>query len=246
MNDFAICYLHVAPMRLEPSDRSEMVSQLLFGEHARIVEENEKWYRIQTAHDGYIGWIDKKQVTLTSLNASSILNASPALLQDQFNQFHRIGPGCLVGSNSQAFAIGTYVYSYIHQTDSPIDFMAFAMQFLGTPYLWGGRSIYGIDCSGYTQLIARFRNQNLPRDAYQQAELGETIGFSQEAQTGDYAFFDNAEGRITHVGMVLRNEDELKIIHASGHVRIDLLDQEGIFRADTKTYSHALRIIKRF
>jgi len=246
MTDFAICYLHVAPMRSEPSDRSEMVSQLLFGEHARVLEENEKWFRIEVAHDGYIGWIDKKQVTIAPLNTSNRLLTSPAILRDQYSQFHRIGPGCLVGSDAESFAIGTNQYTYINQMETPADFIAFAMQFLGTPYLWGGRSIYGIDCSGFTQLIARFRNQNVLRDAYQQAQLGETVGFPQEAQTGDYAFFDNAEGRITHVGMIIRQEDELKIIHASGHVRLDLLDQEGIFKADTKTYSHALRIIKRF
>ena len=122
-----------------------------------------------------------------------------------------------------------------------------ARQFLNAPYLWGGRTILGIDCSGFTQLVMLLNGRSIPRDAYQQAELGDTVAFVEEAQTGDLAFFDNAEGRITHVGIVLREaEHHVSIIHASGKVRIDALDHQGIFNAERSAYSHKLRIIKRF
>jgi cell wall-associated NlpC family hydrolase len=116
-------------------------------------------------------------------------------------------------------------------------------QYLNTAYLWGGRSIYGIDCSGFTQQVFRFLNIVLPRDAYQQAALGEVVGFLQEAVAGDLAFFDNADGKITHVGIML---DAATVIHASGRVRIDDIDNFGIINRDTGERTHQLRIIKRY
>ena len=110
------------------------------------------------------------------------------------------------------------------------------------PYLWGGKTAFGIDCSGLTQMVYKQLHINIPRDAYQQAEIGTTVAFVGETRVGDLAFFDNAEGRITHVGIMLNNQ---QIIHASGKVRIDTLDHHGIFDAETKQYSHKLRIIKR-
>ncbi|MFM7813326.1 MAG: C40 family peptidase [Flavobacteriales bacterium] len=120
------------------------------------------------------------------------------------------------------------------------------MSYLGAPYLWGGRTILGIDCSGFSQVVYRILGQSIPRDAWQQAGLGEEVSFVDEAQPGDLAFFDNAEGKIIHVGLILdRLEDSLRIIHASGMVRIDTLDHQGIFNQETGEYSHNLRIIKR-
>ncbi|MFL5753049.1 MAG: C40 family peptidase, partial [Bacteroidia bacterium] len=123
------------------------------------------------------------------------------------------------------------------------DIVGLACQFLNAPYLWGGRSIMGIDCSGFTQLVYKLNGYKLPRDAYQQAELGTPLSFVEEAEAGDLAFFDNEEGRITHVGIVLSDQ---RIIHASGKVRIDKFDHYGIFHSDRRKYSHLLRVIKRF
>ncbi|MNL48577.1 Gamma-D-glutamyl-L-lysine endopeptidase [compost metagenome] len=114
--------------------------------------------------------------------------------------------------------------------------------FLNAPYLWGGRSILGIDCSGFTQVCYKILGIKLKRDAYQQADQGELVSFINEGKLGDLAFFDNAEGRITHVGILINSH---QIIHASGRVRIDSIDHQGIFNEETQQYSHKLRIIKR-
>ncbi|MBK7268756.1 MAG: C40 family peptidase [Flavobacteriales bacterium] len=119
---------------------------------------------------------------------------------------------------------------------------AYMHPFLGAPYLWGGRTPTGVDCSGLTQMLFMLMGIYLPRDAYQQAEEGDPVELVDLAEPGDLAFFDNAEGRITHVGIVL---PERRILHASGRVRIDALDQEGIFDAEQGKYSHKLRLVKR-
>ena len=116
-----------------------------------------------------------------------------------------------------------------------------AMIFLNAPYLWGGRTPFGIDCSGFTQIIYRLQGINIPRDAYKQAEIGTTLSFINESEEGDLAFFDNAEGKIIHVGIIMKKN---YIIHASGKVRIDKIDQEGIFNIEKKKHTHKLRIIK--
>ena len=110
------------------------------------------------------------------------------------------------------------------------------------PYLWGGKSTFGIDCSGLTQQVYKLGGYELPRDAYQQAELGEVLSFVEEAEPGDLAFFDNADGKIIHVGIIL---GDYKIIHAHGKVRIDPFDSNGIFNTDSQKYSHKLRFIKK-
>ena len=116
-----------------------------------------------------------------------------------------------------------------------------AKEFLNAPYLWGGKSFFGVDCSGFTQLVYKVNNVKLPRDAYQQAEVGEALSFVEESQPGDLAFFENAEGRIIHVGIML---DDQKIIHASGKVRIDTLDSTGIFNQEMNKHTHKLRFVK--
>ena len=116
-----------------------------------------------------------------------------------------------------------------------------ALMYLNAPYLWGGRSPLGIDCSGFTQMVYRLQGVDLPRDAYQQAEVGTTLSFVEESEAGDLAFFDNNEERITHVGIILENNH---IIHASGKVRIDRIDQQGIFNKELGTHTHKLRLIK--
>ena len=231
----------IAPIRREPSDRSEMVSQALMGEELSVLDQQEKWTMIRMFSDGYEGWIDNKQ----------FLEFDDA---EQFVELTAPISHCVNADGSSMWLPAAALVPASWKIDYPqdiahsrvADISLCANQFLNAPYLWGGRTILGIDCSGFTQLVFRLNGVSIPRDAYQQAEIGATISFIEETQIGDLAFFDNAEGRIVHVGVVMRNsEDQVEIIHASGKVRVDVLDHQGIFNRDSGSYTHKLRIIKR-
>jgi cell wall-associated NlpC family hydrolase len=231
----------VAPLRKEPTDRSEMVSQALYGEELEVLEQNEKWALVRLIRDGYEGWIDRKQMGRFNVSsAQRLLNGTLSSCQ-------------LADSTTIWLPAGALVSQDVIVSDTLVDFHASADDiarcarlFLNAPYLWGGRTVMGIDCSGFTQLVMLLNGIQLPRDAYQQAELGETVSFLEETQTGDLAFFDNAEGRIIHVGMILRDASQQGlVIHASGKVRIDIIDHQGIYNRDSGQYTHQLRIVKR-
>jgi cell wall-associated NlpC family hydrolase len=255
---FGICNQSIVPCRKEPSHRSEMVTQLLFGEHFTVLEETEEWARIKTAFDEYECWIcisqfqPIKSETFTELERSQPLSTEPVQLVHHKNSdtFFPVVVGSTVPFlKNGKFSLENQEYEFSGETKTPdekqIDrkkITSTAHTFLNAPYLWGGRSPFGIDCSGFTQIIYKLNGLKLLRDAYQQATLGLSLSFVEEAQAGDLAFFDNEEGKIIHVGIIL---DDNKIIHASGHVRIDKLDHYGIFNVDTKKYSHHLRVIKK-
>lgn len=245
MSTLAYCIVAQSPMRSEPSDRSEMVSQILFGEACTVLNEQDNWLQIACQHDGYRGWVDRKHLVDCNRNNDLVPLTAPAIWIDDLSGIHRLSPGAMTDANNKEFVIQHRQFKWHSSASDPSDVLVFAEQYLGTPYLWGGRSIYGIDCSGYTQQIARFNGLSLPRDAYQQVEFGEHITFLEESRTGDFAFFDNAEGRIIHVGMIVRENETIQILHASGMVRCDLLDHQGIFRVTDQVYSHNLRAIKR-
>jgi hypothetical protein len=231
----------IAPLRKEPSDKSEMVSQALLGEEFLVLERQEKWSMIRLVNDGYEGWMDNKQFGLFAHEEDAVVLSAPITR-------------CV---NDKGEVIWLPAASVVPQSWAPGESQQrwsgdaagieqCARTFLNAPYLWGGRTILGVDCSGFTQLVMRLNGTSIPRDAYQQAELGVTISFVEESQTGDLAFFDNAEGRIIHVGIVIRTADGVvEIIHASGKVRLDSLDHQGIFNKEQSSYSHKLRIIKR-
>ncbi len=251
-----ICPLSIVPVRKEPNDRAEMVSQWLFGETAEVLERQEKWSKLLFDHDGYEGWVDNKQLvecltpnqdpdlrvidqtSLVDLGERQVLLPYGSVLPFMKDgsilwQGHRVPVSAVTNKNTVGDR-SDLIEAYIHP-------------FLGAPYLWGGRTPSGVDCSGFTQLVFMLMGIYLQRDAYQQAEEGDQVEFVDLAITGDLAFFDNAEGKITHVGIVLRRDKEApaEIVHASGRVRIDGLDQQGIFDAEAKQYSHKLRLIKR-
>jgi cell wall-associated NlpC family hydrolase len=256
---YGICNLSIVPCRKEPSHRSEMVTQLLFGEHFTILEETEEWTRIKQEFDGYESWISSKQYLSIKQKTFSALSSSAPVLSNELigvidDKQNDISFPVVMGSalpyfNKGAVKMENTVYNFDGNISDPglrknaKDLVELACQFLNAPYLWGGRSVMGIDCSGFTQLVYKLNGYKLPRDAYQQAELGSPLSFVEEAEAGDLAFFDNEEGKITHVGIVL---SEQRIIHASGKVRIDKFDHYGIFHTDRRKYSHLLRVIKRF
>lgn len=252
-----ICTLSIVPCRKEPSDRSEQVTQLLFGERLTVLEKTDKWSRIILEDDGYECWIDNKQYTpidtpsfqklqetlthyttdLVQVLTSSEGQVIPVVLGSTLPGFH--DGVCHLGSQLWKYD-GPFVAS--NQATQRNKLLETAHLYLHAPYLWGGRSPFGIDCSGFTQMVYKLNGIKLPRDAYQQAEAGALLSFIEEAEPGDLAFFDNAEGRIIHVGIILNAS---RILHASGKVRIDRFDHHGIYHSESGKYSHNLRMIRR-
>lgn len=252
---YAVCRVPVAPLRAEPAHKSEMISQVLLAEAALILEETKDFIKLQGLYDGYEGWCQRSQLVITDSwtnSSSSLLYTAEWINTVTINNVvAHIPMGIPVIDTENVQRLGSVLtidYSkaaILNTANAKPDAAAMrarAELFLNTPYLWGGRSVFGVDCSGFTQMVFRFFNIPLLRDAYLQANQGEVVGFLQEARCGDLAFFDNAEGRITHVGILL---NDFEIIHSSGHVRIDKIDNAGILNVETGLRTHQLRIIKR-
>ncbi len=252
---YGICNLSIVPMRVEPNDACEMVSQVLFGEHFKVLEKRKKWSRIRLDFDSYEGWIDNKQYEEISEEwYQKIKNSDSAIagdiidfITDAKNNFSTIPMGAslpLYHKKEVKIADTSYTYEGTVFTKSlpKSKLVEIASKFLNTPYLWGGRTLFGIDCSGFTQLIYKIGGYSLFRDASQQAKQGQVLSFIEESEPGDLAFFDNNEGEIIHVGIIMQDN---YIIHAHGKVRIDRIDHSGIFNIDTNRYTHQLRVIKK-
>lgn len=255
--DFGVCRLSVVSVRKEPAHQSEQVTQLLFGDHYTIIERSPdgKWLKIRIYFDQYEGWISSAQhqaITAeyfdhinhagfkitTDLTSSLLYNKSPlmiligSIIPISGSELFRMEEQ--FAFNGEAKELGLRrEFEYLR---------SIAMRYLNCPYQWGGKSPFGIDCSGFTQMVFKISGYKLLRDASQQVNQGKPVDSLKEAKVGDLAFFANDKGKIGHVGILLA---ENKIIHASGKVRVDLLNQEGIQHADSKTITHRLAAIRR-
>ena len=255
---FGVVLLSVVPVRLEPSDRAEMVTQLLFGELLVIQRKFENWLNIRNVFDNYEGWIDIKQVVvidemefnrLKSVKTLFVKELVDVILDVTDNSTIPVLAGSMIrNGEKKQFEMAGKTFVYEGETTHPAqpanfnDLLETAMMFEHAPYLWGGKTAFGIDCSGFMQIVFMLSGIQLQRDASQQATAGETINFISEAKPGDLAFFDNQEGNIIHVGMIT---DSSRIIHASGRVRMDAIDHQGIYNSQLSKYTHRLRLIKR-
>ncbi len=248
---FALCSVAVCPLRSDPSHRGEMVSQLLFGEAAEVLDITKDFTKIRCLYDDYIGWAQTSQVARVDRNIA---------LRKPLSYTFRRNNTVVINGTEMYISVGTPVfeeasfanYSVQYSGEEALLFepsfykddvvkMA-ALLYENVPYLWGGKSSFGIDCSGFVQQVCKLFGKLLQRDAHQQALEGEVVHFLQEAQCGDLAFFDNEEGRIIHVGILFSSSE---IIHASGKVRVDDIDSFGIVNRDTGQRTHKLRVIKR-
>lgn len=262
MNKTGINMLPLVPMRAADSELSEMTSQLLFGERVDVLEVRERWLHVRNMSDNYTGWCDRKMIHMlhdagardyTADNSCRVI--VPFIVCDKTNQVETMflpGGSVLPLPVDNEFVIAGLAFRlrsagdirHINPQSSAIgaEIVRLAEQYLNAPYLWGGKTMFGIDCSGLVQVVFSMAGLSLPRDASQQVERGRVIDFLSEAQSGDLAFFENNEGNIIHVGILV---DSHKIIHASGWVKVETIDSQGIISAENGNYSHKLRVIKR-
>tara|TARA_B110000263_G_C15284776_1_gene500170 strand:- start:697 stop:1449 length:753 start_codon:yes stop_codon:yes gene_type:complete len=247
--EFGICNLGIIPLRKEPNHKSELISEILYGETFTITQASIDWIKISLSWDDYEGWINKNQFQILSFNDFKKVNTeNPKYVTNLFEYISlensQLFPIC-IGSNVSASKFLNHNHKWIESrsnTSTRELIIKTTFRYLHTPYLWGGKSPFGIDCSGLAQMVYKINGIKIKRDAWQQAEQGITLSFIDESEQGDLAFFDDEEGGIIHVGILLKNN---RIIHSHGKVRVDKIDQTGIFNSEKNTYSHKLRIIKK-
>ncbi|WP_231403185.1 C40 family peptidase [Hymenobacter guriensis] len=262
--DHGICALSAVPVRAEPSDKAELVTELIFGECYSILLSQGNWHQVRLAADQYVGWIDFKQHTPVTgeyflawqqqdhprcLDVVQVVSEAKTRIP--------VTLGCrLPFFDGMTLRLGSQQLFYNGAATNPQNghgphgaveprlrlLLKVAQLYLKAPYVWGGKSVFGLDCSGLVQQLYGLIGVQLPRDARQQIDFGDPVHFVTQTRAGDLAFFDNADGQIIHVGIVL---DDQAILHAHGEVRIDPLDHNGIFNRDRQKYSHKLRLIKR-
>jgi len=256
------CNVAAAPLRAAGSHRAEMTSQLLFGERADVLEETkEGWMRVRCHHDGYDGWIRSGQLSLLTAAASRrparcVVVGDGARAEDAETggampmpagavlEGLKSGILSLPGGAQARFRGSKELRTALRY--SPEALRAHAMRYLHAPYLWGGRTVWGIDCSGLVQMAFALCGVALPRDAWQQAEAGTEVDFLAHARSGDVAFFDNDAGRIVHTGILLGDGQILHATETSGRAVIDRIDTEGIVSVSLKRRTHRLRAIRRY
>lgn len=248
---YAVNRLPMIPIRENPSERSEMISQLLYGEAFEILDNQNSWSLIRCLFDDYTGWASlNQQMEYLDLfddipppSSHFIVKSCTRAHTKNSTNMHLMF-GAELRPDDVASPEDLLPNPFLHPETkyNPQNLIELATSLIASPYLWGGRSSQGFDCSGFVQMASKVAGLSMPRDAWQQAELGSTVDFLDEGLPGDLVFFDNAEGKINHVGLLI---DSKNVIHASGFVRIDMIDHQGIFNNHLKRYTHKLRIIKR-
>ena len=245
---YGICNLSIVPIRSDANDKSEQTSQLLYGETFVVIDEKTKWTKIKLWFDDYVGWINNKQFEIIDEEQSKLVNKEPQIYSYDLVEFVENPNQELIaipiGSSLNALNILKHNYdgNKISGIQEKSNIITTALRFLNSPYLWGGRTPFGIDCSGFTQVVYKLNGYKLERDSHLQAKQGASLSFIEESESGDLAFFDNKEGEIVHVGIIMDNNH---IIHASGKVRVDRIDQTGIYNSQSKKHTHKLRVIKK-
>lgn len=238
----------IVPLREAASYESGMLSQVLYGEHFKVLEERATWSKIRIAFDDFEGWISNKQFIKIDEDHFLQLQQQNPVLSNEILEYiidadEFIMP---VPLGSQLNSLEFFKHSYDGESISgiqpKINLIQTSLLLLNAPHSWAGRSALGIDASGFTQLVYKLNGYKLRRDAAQQAKQGEALSFIEESEPGDLAFFDDKDGVINHVGIMMKDNH---IIHVDGKVRIDRIDHSGIFNSELRRHTHQLRVIKK-
>ncbi|TBW29110.1 C40 family peptidase [Gramella sp. KN1008] len=246
---YGICHLSIVPLRALSSHTSEMTSQLLYGEHFKVLEERAHWSRIRCAFDGFEAWVANKQYRKIQEEDYNSLEDVPLQLSSDLIEYVTDDNGLLmpVPLGSVLNFKDRLTHKFEGEIIAPLKPMKnhivdTALLYLNSPNLWGGKTPFGLDCSGFTQMVYKLNGERLNRSAAEQAKQGEALSFIEESEPGDLAFFDDNEGIIDHVGIIMQDH---YIIHVDGKVRIDRIDHSGIFNTEERKHTHKLRVIKK-
>lgn len=246
---YGICHLSVMPMRSMPDQAAELVTQLLFGEHYKVLESRKNWSRVKTVFDKCEGWIMNNQLTFIpedeylALESSSSPKYVTELISFVEDSNKMVTP-ILIGSSipdTSSLPV-TFDGKTVQGEQLKVKLVKTALLYLNSPELKGGKSPFGIDSAGFAQMVYKINGYHLLRTAESQSKQGTALSFVEESEAGDLAFFDNTNGEIDHVGIIMDNN---YVIHVNGKVRIDRIDHTGIFNNDLRTYTHQLRVIKK-
>lgn len=259
---YAINLIPVLPLRADAAEESELVSQILYGEILTVLQLAGRWANVENFADGETGWVDRKMLTFINkaqfdeysktMNLRVYFPVMECRCSNAENGEKLLLPGGSIVHDNWNFKIinspvifsPADIYYKMYPPENPDGnfIAAMAKKYLNSPYLWGGKSAFGIDCSGLVQTVYGIAKIQLPRSSARQAEHGEEVHFLDDARAGDLAFFGKENGRISHVGILLNSS---QIIHASGWVKTEIIDNHGIISANTNTHTHVLRTIKR-
>lgn len=245
---YGIANLSIVPLRIEPSDTTELVSQVLYGEIFKVTERRKKWSKIRLDYDLFEGWIDNNQYLELQECDYKVLTESRQKLSGDLIEFVQDNSNQLLtiplGSSLVALNLLKHFFdgNSVEGIQPKSNLIETAFLYRNSPYLYGGKTPFGIDASGLTQMVYKLNGYNLSRAVEQQAKQGEALSFIEESEAGDLAFFDDNEGQIVHVGIIMPDN---YIIHSHGKVRIDRLDHSGIYNTDVKMHTHKLRVIKK-
>ncbi|HMQ46077.1 MAG TPA: NlpC/P60 family protein [Saprospiraceae bacterium] len=256
--EYRICSASVVPLRSGASHRSELASQLLFGELVEVLEKKGKqWVKVRCETDNFVAWVADNQLKPITPSEFDRYRKHFAFCLDLFQPILAQSYGIPITLGARLpdfdgirFALENSVYTFSGQAVFPRDIrnpaefiLKIARKYLFAPHFQGGRSPLGIDSAGLIQLLYSLVNIPLPRLVEQQVFLGRPVDFIDQVRPGDVAFFENRQGRIIHCGLILSAQE---VLHAYGSVRIDPLDHFGIYNSEAGRYTHFLRVVRRF